>query len=409
MLEKQANLITRLALHQSQRYQSIPTLSVLVGKAITARQVWTQWLRTTDRQTAVCVYSSQLALFEAWLSAVVQHYDLRTLVIQWLATLVGQSADQLTVWLANTSDYQSELFWQRIFPISEEAFVLRSLLGARPSTQTSGPQAAATASRWLDHEDAPTLLKNFAIVTQLLPPLSVPGLFVLLPEETAHTELRAALTTLTQLVEAVPKLPVGLVLTAKQEEWVLNRFTESRAKAMVRSGLIEIPAPKQDDLKQWLYERGVRDEERQQTLLDLAQKHGATTESLETAVTLIELADQPQSEASATLYRSQAEQFLFQYLEINPKTVGRFQVNAQLDIAFGGRPMEVDFLDTQAKIVIELDGHYHFGSLDHYRRDRRKDRLLQQHGFLVLRFLSEDVVRDLEGIFDAVDQSLTLR
>jgi very-short-patch-repair endonuclease len=59
--------------------------------------------------------------------------------------------------------------------------------------------------------------------------------------------------------------------------------------------------------------------------------------------------------------------------------------------------------------VIELDGHYHFQSLDNYRRDRRKDRLLQQQGFLILRFLSEDVVRDLEGILDAVDQALATR
>ncbi len=34
--------------------------------------------------------------------------------------------------------------------------------------------------------------------------------------------------------------------------------------------------------------------------------------------------------------------------------------------------MEVDFLDAAAKIVIELDGHYYFQSLDNYRRDRRK-------------------------------------
>jgi len=37
-----------------------------------------------------------------------------------------------------------------------------------------------------------------------------------------------------------------------------------------------------------------------------------------------------------------------------------------------------------------------------YRRGRRKDRLLQEQGYLVLRFLAEDVARDLDGVLDAL-------
>ena len=151
------------------------------------------------------------------------------------------------------------------------------------------------------------------------------------------------------------------------------------------------------------------DDERIQSLLNLAETHGTTPDVLDTALTLLDPAYQPETAEAAEVYRSQAEWFLFQYLEAKPTTTGRFQVNARLDIDFGGRPMEVDFLNDAAKIVIELDGHYHFQCLDNYRRDRRKDRLLQQQGFLVLRFLSEDVVRDLEGILDAVDQALATR
>lgn len=32
-----------------------------------------------------------------------------------------------------------------------------------------------------------------------------------------------------------------------------------------------------------------------------------------------------------------------------------------------------------------------------YRRDRRKDQLLQENGYFVLRFLAEDVGRDLDS------------
>jgi len=44
-----------------------------------------------------------------------------------------------------------------------------------------------------------------------------------------------------------------------------------------------------------------------------------------------------------------------------------------------------------------------------YRRDRRKDRLLQQNGYFILRFLAEDVGKDLDGVLDSILQSLAGR
>jgi len=39
---------------------------------------------------------------------------------------------------------------------------------------------------------------------------------------------------------------------------------------------------------------------------------------------------------------------------------------------------------------------------DAYRRDRRKDALLQEHGYFVLRFLAEDIGRKLDMALDAI-------
>ena len=64
----------------------------------------------------------------------------------------------------------------------------------------------------------------------------------------------------------------------------------------------------------------------------------------------------------------------------------------QLPIAFDGwGRMEVDLLCAPSGLAIELDGSQHLGNPDAYRRDRRKDALLQEQGYLVLRFLAEDV------------------
>ncbi|MBE9136416.1 DUF559 domain-containing protein [Nodosilinea sp. LEGE 07088] len=398
--EQQSTEIARLSLHQSQRYQAIPTLSVLWGKVIAARQLWILWSDQTHRPTGVGAYTSIAALLETWLTAITHHNDLRSRILQSLAALTHRPEAELTAFLASTSDYQRQLFWQQLAPLSEDADQLRAILTWLPDSPGLEPQTKHLAS-----EDLSTVLASFAAVARLFPPSVVPGLLVLLPED---YQGKAALPALAQLVEAVPQIPVALAVTAAQGQGLLNELPESRAKAMLRGGLIDVPSPEPGNIRQWLNDHGL-DDEQLQPLLQLAETHGTTPEALDAALTLLNQAHQPDTAEAAEVYRSQAEWFLFQYLEAKPTTMGRFQVNARLDIDFGGRPMEVDFLDAAAKIVIELDGHYHFQSLDNYRRDRRKDRLLQQQGFLILRFLSEDVVSDLEGILDAVDQALTTR
>lgn len=47
-------------------------------------------------------------------------------------------------------------------------------------------------------------------------------------------------------------------------------------------------------------------------------------------------------------------------------------------------------------------GPQHLDSPEAYRRDRRKDMLLQQHGYFVLRFLAEDVGKHLGSVLDAI-------
>jgi very-short-patch-repair endonuclease len=97
-------------------------------------------------------------------------------------------------------------------------------------------------------------------------------------------------------------------------------------------------------------------------------------------------------------------------LETLPETKGRFHLNVPVPIAFDGQSqMEVDFLNEPLRIVVELDGSQHFSDPEAYRRDRRKDLLLQQNGYLILRFLAEDVGRHLDSVLDSVLQSLLAR
>jgi very-short-patch-repair endonuclease len=108
--------------------------------------------------------------------------------------------------------------------------------------------------------------------------------------------------------------------------------------------------------------------------------------------------------------RSATEAFLFRRLQTLPSTVGRFRLNAELPIPFDGNSrMEVDLLCTEARLAIELDGAQHLDSAEAYRRDRRKDMFLQEHGYFVLRFLAEDVGKRLDLVLDAILRGLSHR
>jgi superfamily II DNA or RNA helicase/very-short-patch-repair endonuclease len=108
--------------------------------------------------------------------------------------------------------------------------------------------------------------------------------------------------------------------------------------------------------------------------------------------------------------RSASEAFLYRRLQTLPETADRFRLNVELPIPFDGSgKMEVDLLCAEAGIVIELDGAQHFTNAEAYRRDRRKDAMLQQHGYFVLRFLAEDAGKNLDHILDTVLATLTHR
>ncbi len=108
--------------------------------------------------------------------------------------------------------------------------------------------------------------------------------------------------------------------------------------------------------------------------------------------------------------RSATEAFLYRRLATLPETAGRFRLNTDLPIPFDGRGrMEVDLLCAEAGVAIELDGAQHMADAEAYRRDRRKDALLQQHGYFVLRFLAEDVGKSLDAVLDTILATLVRR
>jgi very-short-patch-repair endonuclease len=85
-------------------------------------------------------------------------------------------------------------------------------------------------------------------------------------------------------------------------------------------------------------------------------------------------------------------------------------ISAELPIPFDGwGRMEVDLLRAESQIAIELYGAQHLAKAEAYRGDRRKDVLLQENGYHVLRFLCEDVGKRLDEVLDAIIRALSHR
>ena len=112
--------------------------------------------------------------------------------------------------------------------------------------------------------------------------------------------------------------------------------------------------------------------------------------------------DPPADAEGAQRARSASEAFLYRRLETLDSTRGRFRLNALLPFAFDGwGQMEVDLLCEESHLAIELDGGQHLSNAEAYRRDRRKDQILQENGYFILRFLAEDVGKNLDLVLDS--------
>lgn len=108
--------------------------------------------------------------------------------------------------------------------------------------------------------------------------------------------------------------------------------------------------------------------------------------------------------------RSASEKFLYRRLQSLAGLKDQFRLNQCLPIPFNQySEMEVDFLCATKRIVIELDGDQHLGDPEAYRNDRKKDLLLQEAGYLVIRFLAVDLGKNLDRVLDTIQRVMAGR
>jgi very-short-patch-repair endonuclease len=68
-------------------------------------------------------------------------------------------------------------------------------------------------------------------------------------------------------------------------------------------------------------------------------------------------------------------------------------------------PYITDFMCRSKLLVIELDGYSHDLSVE---QDRRRTAFIETRGFRILRFTNSEVLRNIEGVVEAIGMALSM-
>ena len=254
--------------------------------------------------------------------------------------------------------------------------------------------------------------RAFVALGTLIPPGRGPVILAARGPDVAEESdwLEVASRSLAGLVLAQPRLTAILAVNPETLEAYIRLAPESREKALIRSGVVAVRGLDRGEIGRRLADGLPGTATLHEGTIRRLADDGASSELVGLFLDAALATSEPDEPGADDRARSAAERFLFERLESLPATAGLFELNASLDIPFGpGRSMEVDLMSRALGLAIEVNGYYHFQGEDAYRRDRRKDVLLQGRGYLVVRVLAEDVVRRLEDVLDLILEAVASR
>lgn len=404
--------------HQHRLKAGLPTVSVLLGPVGLAVETAGRWADARGRPVALVNDPNLGALVEARVDCLTIRSDLPMGAAAWLARRLDRPAAEFASWIVRKTPLELSVFLDATLPgvpgdFAEAAcrwLLERSAVGALPAS----PGLVAELREVLSGRDVEIPCEQVAaILRELAAPKTDPVLIAArgtnAPDAAVWIERAAA--SLARLAGTGSGLTLILAVEPETLDAFQRQGSESRAKAVLRSGVIEVPS-----LDGTAVERRLEAEVPglTATLAGSIRRlalNGASEQLigrfLDAARADSDAATSPETTDRA---RSAAERFLSERLASLPETSGLFALNARLDVPFGlSRSMEVDLVCKPLQLVVEIDGYHHFQDADAYRRDRRKDQALQQQGYMVVRVLADDVVRRLEDVLDQILSAVASR
>jgi len=375
--------------HAARRNAGVPTVSVLVGPIGAGGGTWRRWASAAGRSLVVA--TRNLFPSAEWVRAVAEQVDLPAAAVGGLARRAGRDPDEfLAAWRAMTPA-DRERFRSILAPNADD-----DLLCAAATLAVDQGSWGSVAASLSDLGD-----RVVPLILRLVPSAPWPGVLFIAG---SRDDFSAIGPVAVQWAMSVPAVPIAVGVPADVWNQFQTAAPESRAKSLLREGELTVHGIDSATLVRTLGEAGAAG-----SAVTALAAIGADAALVESAVGVVRAtAAPPTTPEDDDRARCAAERFLFAFLESLPETAGRFELNASLNFRFGPRPAEVDLLCHSPRIAIELDGYFHFLEADGYRRDRAKDWELQRRGYVVLRFLSEDVIPHLEVIRDRILAALTV-
>jgi very-short-patch-repair endonuclease len=343
-----ASLIER---HRQRRAQDVPTVTVLAGDRRVGAWLWHSTPSLGGHASVVASGSERDTVLAQWLGGTELRAALHASILALMANDAGVSTPELVSRKAGRSPWQLEQMAERTAIAHELALsTVRAALGLPPAP-------AEPASSVLVLTQAHRLLG-------IVPPLLVD------PDSASMDGLSRAAMMVTEFAEATPQADVGLLLGDISLD-SLRPGIPDRVLTILREGVVHL------------------------------REHGVMPQSAPVGV--------PVEYDARAFARSRAELTLFETLNARTRTHGVFMLNRKVDTSDGGAPLEVDLLAEPLKLALEVDGYHHFRDAHAYRRDRRKDVLLQHLGYVVLRVLAADVETELEHVVEIIDAAVERR
>jgi very-short-patch-repair endonuclease len=377
--------LERLERHRHRRAQRVPTLSLVVGPVDSGRKLVRRWAAESNLLVIESQSKTSPGLVADWFRKLADSRNLIVAACTWLSARTEHTASELSHGLSVRSSSERTLFFEQLFggpPVTAPDVVCQTILEhvCRHGSTSVGLWEKLSASC------AHNIRKLLAGLIEVVGADWVPALLVTMPAAAEVEESIVMFDGLTALVTAAPSWHVAVLIDPPQLELVFAQMSESHATALVREGLISVPTSSQGEPF-----TGDRDTDAATRLDDVADEECPSNRKTDPA-------------------RSHAERFLFERLASHPETAGLFELNGRiLPSAVPVRPREIDLLARSVRVAVEIDGYYHFADLDAYRRDRRKDVILQNEGYIVVRCLADDVVARLEDILRTIIEAVRLR
>jgi very-short-patch-repair endonuclease len=352
--EKHADAIRIWQHHERSRHAGMPIVSVWIGDADECEQT----LRSSAREL---VWSNGANLHQVardWWREIAARRDLLSEAFGFIARAIGGLDSELRAsWMARgLRERQMWLAELGNRDLADVVELLRSTLDSREEI-ADYPSALRRLLAWLPSPEC-LALRNIAALREVL-----------------------ALTV------ASPALAVVACLD--------------------RTSWLQL-LPQLDDRSRTLLEQGVIVRQSRPDVIAVT----AVEQHAREAYTEARLARERRAEDAkelASRARSAAEQRLYELLQADPITSGLFELNVKMPFSFGPGRAEVDLACIELRVAVEVDGFHHFREFDAYRRDRRKDVLLQHQGYLVSRHLADDVMERASDVVRSIREVVKRR